>query len=276
MTTFIPGHKPQTSSEQRCYIVIAGGELLCRDGGFWEPLSAPLWQEHNPQPDALQFCIGLYNNLDCFAVVLEGCPAIPGYHWVNLRRLMPLLDETHYQLGARALQLHHWQRDHQFCGRCGSATSLHGDELATHCAHCDLLFYPRLSPCVMVLIARGEHCLLARNARFPAGLFSVLAGFIEVGETVEAALRREVQEEVGLAVDHPSYFGSQAWPFPSQLMLGFRARYASGNIRADEIEIEEAAWFHYRHLPQIPNQETLSGQLIAAFVNDCAALNNDK
>jgi NAD+ diphosphatase len=119
---------------------------------------------------------------------------------------------------------------------------------------------------VITVITRDDHCLLAHNPAFPARFFSALAGFIEAGETIEAALRREVFEEVGLNVGRLHYFGSQAWPFPGQLMIGFHAEYESGDIAIDGIEIEEANWYRYDQLPLVPPPSTLSGQLIQAFV----------
>src|SRR5690606_38828886 len=117
-------------------------------------------------------------------------------------------------------------------------------------------YYPRLSPCVIVLITRGDECLLAKHVQSRMNLYSPLAGFVEPGESVETALHREVAEEVGLQIQRPRYFRSQSWPFPGQLMLGFHADYAEGEIVEDPAEIEEARWWHYRDLPSVPPPST--------------------
>ena len=247
-------------------MAVSNGLLLCSDTDPWSPIDDSVWRFSNPQLNAPFYCIGQYQGLDCYAVALENTPEIFGHHWVDLRRLMVNLIESHYEIAARALQIIQWELDHGFCGRCGSATSNHEHEMAKHCGRCDLMFYPRLSPCVIMLITRGNECLLARNGNFPGAFYSALAGFIEVGETIEGALRREVLEEVSLRVGALTYFGSQSWPFPGQLMIGFHAEYEHGEIEVDGEEIVEANWYRYDNLPQVPNQFSLAGQLINQFV----------
>lgn len=134
------------------------------------------------------------------------------------------------------------------------------------CDSCRIINYPRIAPCVIVLVTRGEELLLARNANFPQPMYSTLAGFIEAGETAEATLAREVREEVGVEITNLRYFRSQSWPFPNQLMLGFFADYASGEIVCDGSEIADAGWFHYSDLPMTPPVASISGQLIQHYV----------
>ena len=129
------------------------------------------------------------------------------------------------------------------------------------------MIYPRISPCIIVLVTKGDKLLLARNTNFPRSMFSTLAGFIEVGESVEEAIEREVREEVGVCITDISYFGSQPWPFPSQLMLGFYAHYLSGDIICNPNEIEEAHWFSKNELPLTPPISSIAGRLINTFVN---------
>lgn len=263
---FVAGYKASTQESGRCFIVISSGQILCPDATEWMPVAESYWHFTNPQLNASSYCIGQYRQQDCYVVELQGQPELHGHHWADLRRLLVVLSESQYEMAARALQILQWRKDHRFCGRCGGATISHEQEMAKHCEPCDLLFYPRLSPCVIMLITRGDECLLARNANFPGPFYSALAGFIEVGETIESSLRREVYEEVGLEVGRLSYFGSQSWPFPSQLMIGFYAEYAQGEINIDGEEIVEANWYRYDDLPLIPNQHTLAGQLINQFV----------
>ncbi|MBR9911941.1 MAG: NAD(+) diphosphatase [Gammaproteobacteria bacterium] len=263
---FIPDHKPLSEAGDSCFIAVSQGQILAPDQSSWAPLEESTWRFSNPQLQAPQYCIGRYRGADCFVVLIDDRPDVYGHHWIDLRRLMALLDEAHYQMAARALQVIQWKLDHRFCGRCGAKTVSHRREMASHCDACDLFFYPRLSPCVIVLITRGDHCLLARNANFAGPFFSALAGFIEAGETIEGALQREVMEEVGIEVGQLKYFGSQSWPFPSQLMIGFHAAYAGGDIEVDGEEIVEADWFRYDELPQVPPETSLAGQLIRHFV----------
>ena len=185
--------------------------------------------------------------------------------WIPLRALLGCLAEAEFQLCGRAVQLRRWYLDHRFCGRCGAQTEVDEVERCRTCHHCSLQTYPRLSPCVIGLIVRGNECLLARGTKHPEGMFSTLAGFIEPGETAEQAFVRETMEEVGLVVSNLRYVGSQPWPFPSQLMLGFVADYVSGEICVDDNEIVEAAWFHYDQLPRIPPQSTIAGEIIRNF-----------
>jgi NTP pyrophosphohydrolases containing a Zn-finger, probably nucleic-acid-binding len=192
--------------------------------------------------------------------------------WIPLRSLLGCLAEPEFQLCGRAVQLRRWYLDHRFCGRCGAQTEIDEIERCRTCHHCRLQTYPRLSPCVIGLIVRGEECLLARGAKHPDGMFSTLAGFIEPGETAEQAFVRETMEEVGIVVNNLRYVGSQPWPFPSQLMIGFVADYVSGEICVDDNEIIEAAWFRYDQLPRIPPQSTIAGEIIRNFQQQMAEL----
>lgn len=200
---------------------------------------------------------------------------LAGYQWLSLRNLFELLPEHEFQLAGRALQVLRWHFDHQFCGRCGQPTSQHAQDLAKSCFHCAIDFYPRLSPCVITLITRGDECLLAWHTRSKEEKYSCLAGFIEMGECPEQTLVREVREEVGLEIHNIRYQASQPWPFPGQLMLGYFADYASGDIKLDQQEIRSAHWFRYNQLPKTPPPNTLSGRLINAFVQERIRVNND-
>lgn len=263
---FTPVHQPQQPGLDTCYVPVSAGQLLCSEQGWWGPLPTSAWRWANPQPEAQRHYLGRYYDQDCYAVVLERQPAVAGYHWQNLGQLLSLLSPVEYEVAARALEVVTWDRDHRFCGRCGGSTHKHERDLAKVCPACEVAYYPRLSPCVITVVTRGEECLLAHNAAFAGRFFSALAGFVEAGETLESALRREVEEEVGVKIGRFEYFGSQSWPFPSQLMIGFLAQYESGEIQVDGVEIDEAHWFRYDALPTVPPPATLSGQLIREFV----------
>jgi NAD+ diphosphatase len=124
---------------------------------------------------------------------------------------------------------------------------------------------------MMVLVTRGRELLLARAPRFPPGMYSALAGFVEPGETIEDCIRREVREEVGIEVRSPRYFASQPWPFPHSLMIAFTCDWAGGEIRADELEIEDAKWFRITGLPQLPQPISIARRLIDAAVLEMSA-----
>jgi NAD+ diphosphatase len=156
-------------------------------------------------------------------VVLVKQENLTGYQWLSLRNLLEQLSEPEFQTAGRALQVLRWHFDHQFCGRCGNPTVQHTKDLAKTCVNCAIDFYPRLSPCIITLVTRGDECLLAWHTRSKEEKYSCLAGFIEMGESPEDTLEREVMEEVGLKVENIRYVASQPWPFPGQLMLGYFA-----------------------------------------------------
>jgi NAD+ diphosphatase len=168
----------------------------------------------------------------------------------------------------RANQLMHWIKSNKHCGYCGSIKTFSESEEALFCKCNNIMVYPTISPCVLALIYKDSKILLARNSLFPEGLFSALAGFIEVSETAEECVEREVFEEVSLKVKNVKYFGSQSWPFPSQLMLAYICEYESGEINVDGKEIVEADWYDLDNLPNTPPNSTLSGTLINSYVSD--------
>jgi len=202
--------------------------------------------------------------------------ALPdGFVFHPVRALFSSLSEEQLDRVGRALAIFEFEETHQHCGRCGRATtSGPGGEISRTCVSCQLSFYPRIPPAVIVLIQRGEEILLARSPRFPPGRFGAVAGFVELGETLEEAVRREVAEEVGVRVEDVRYFGSQPWPFGRSLMIGFRARYAEGDIRVDGEEICEAAWFTAKTLPQLPPPLSMARKLIEAFLRERPGLND--
>lgn len=183
-----------------------------------------------------------------------------------LRQLHGVWSDADFGLAGRALGLVGWDRDHRFCGRCGGATERSTTERSRVCTRCRFGVYPRISPAVIVLVERGGAALLARSSRFPLPFFSTLAGFVEVGETLEETVAREVHEESGIVVTNVRYFGSQPWPFGGSLMVGFVAEWASGEIVADPVELAEAGWFGPNELPRLPPKLSIARALIDDFV----------
>lgn len=210
--------------------------------------------------------LGRLDGTPCYALSVaeeSQAPADMAFH--GLRDLFEALDEAFFRIAGRAVQIVEWDRTHRFCGRCGAPTEDHPSDRAKRCPRCRLQNFPRLSPAIIVRITRGDRILLARSPRFPPGRYSVLAGFVEPGESLEETVAREVGEEVGIQVDRIRYFGSQPWPFPNSLMLGFTARHADGEICIDQDEIEDAGWYRADNLPSLPPPVSIARRLIDDF-----------
>ena len=217
--------------------------------------------------------LGVLGEQHCLACELPKESTAPtGWEFRGLRALYGALDEAHFALAGRALQVVDWDRTHLYCGRCGTPTRLRAEERSRECPKCGLVSYPRLAPALMALIRRAPNeILLGRSARFAPGMYSALAGFAEPGETLEQCLHREVFEEVGIRVKNLRYFASQPWPFPHSLMIAFIADYESGEINPDPTEIEAAQWFRIDALPKLPMPISIARRLIDAAIAEMAA-----
>ena len=178
--------------------------------------------------------------------------------------------EVEWAIAGRAVQIAEWARTHRFCGRCGTPTELSATDRSMKCPACGLMAYPRLAPAMITLVTRGEgdeqEALLARGVQFRAPMYSCLAGFVEPGESLEQAVVREVREEVGIEVGNVRYWGSQPWPFPHSLMIGFQAEWVSGDIVCDPAEILDAQWYRRDSLPNIPPRISIARKLIDAWL----------
>ena len=212
--------------------------------------------------------IGYLNNRPCFLLELANESLLSEDTALTpLRNLLGRIPDSLFTICSRSIQLSDWKKNNQFCGVCGSKMTNHETERAMFCECNNLMIYPRISPCVIVLVTKGEDLLLAHNKNFPGTFYSTLAGFIEAGESAESAIHREIYEEVKVTVKNIEYFGSQSWPFPSQLMLGYHAEYSDGDIKPDGVEIDKADWFNYKQLPQVPTGNiSISGQLIESYI----------
>jgi NAD+ diphosphatase len=211
--------------------------------------------------------LGGLDHRPCYAVeVAEGTLPPAGMTFKGLRKIYGSLDEDLFWIAARAVQIVDWDRTHQFCSRCGAQLRTKAAQRAKECPQCGLLHFPRLAPAIIVLVERGDRFLLARSRHFMPGMYSLLAGFVEPGESLEEAVVREVKEEVGVKVKDIRYFSSQPWPFPHSLMMGFTATYAGGEISIQHEEIEDAGWFTADNLPFIPGKITIARKLIDWFL----------
>ncbi len=191
-----------------------------------------------------------------------------GWYWADLREFLAAHNPKEFQHHAQAVQYYYWLREHQYCGICGNPTELNDNQSALHCPTCNKSWFPRIQPCVITLIHNGDRILLAKHRNYTTNTYSCIAGFAESGENLEQALKREVKEEVGVQVHNLTYFGSQAWPFPYQLMMGFYAEYLDGDIVIDNEEIVDAKWWHISQLPDYPPATSIAGQLIEHYVSN--------
>ena len=178
--------------------------------------------------------------------------------FADIRNIGPLMARDDGSIMAYARGLMYWHSRHRFCGVCGSPTESTQGGHVRRCtdADCGVTHFPRTDPAVIMLVTYGDQCLLGRQRSWPAGMHSTLAGFVEQGESLEEAVMREIKEESGVDVERPIYHSSQPWPFPSSIMLGFRAEARSPDIVVDTEELETAAWFHRDQLLDSPENST--------------------
>jgi NAD+ diphosphatase len=260
------------------YVPVRGGvSSYLWDGGVPRALlldavtAAPL--------KAAAFCSVLLGEVDgrpCFALGLDTDAVLPETaRHDDLRSVSALLSFEELALLGYARAMVHWQRQHRYCGHCGSPMQ---SERAGHeraCGNCGSHWFPRIDPAIIVLVTDGERCLLGRQASWPAGRYSTIAGFVEHGETLEAAVAREVKEETDIEVRAPRYFSSQPWPYPGSLMLGFRAEATSTAINCNDGELELAAWFSRDDIADsvnkglmMPPSRSISYRLIRAWFEE--------
>lgn len=247
----------------------AEGNVLCVDQyPVIAEATTALQSEDSPELGAISpLFVGSLEDQNWWVLRIEkAAPLPPGSNLLPLRTIAASLPWNLLGIMSRAIQLVRFDHITTFCGRCGSPARMKEDELAKLCPNCGLLTFPRLSPAIIVRITDGDRILLARSPHFPTGMYSVLAGFIEPGESLEAGVHREVFEEVGLRITDLQYFGSQPWPYPDSLMIGFVARYLSGAIRCDEVEIEDAQWFTRDQMPELPGTLSIARTLIDDYV----------
>ncbi|NQD92526.1 NAD(+) diphosphatase [Pseudomonas sp. CrR25] len=237
--------------------------FLADDNGVLFPRE---WLKKLDLPIIAEHGIGHFDGDAIYLLELQQPLEVPGCSWQGLRQFMLQGDADTFKLLGYATQIGTWARQHRFCGSCSGPMQPLAGERAMHCPHCDAHHYPRLSPSMIVLVTRDDEVLLARSPRFVSGVYSTLAGFVEAGESVEQCVAREVREEVGVDVKNLSYLGSQGWPFPHSLMLGFHAEYASGEIVMQVDEIEDAQWFNVHRLPPLPAPRSIARYLIDVYV----------
>lgn len=231
------------------------------DGTYDIPLSvdsptvlSPWTHVHNITPMADNTEVCTYQIDDYSAATSE-------YEFCNLRKSYYKIPQNLYLKAGKCYEILYWDMNTRYCGVCGAPMKMHTD-ISKRCTHCGKEVWPQLSTAVIVLISRGDEVLLVHARNFKSDFYGLVAGFVETGETLEEALQREVMEETGISVRNIKYFASQPWPYPCGLMVGFYADYVSGGIHLQRSELSAGGWFHYKHLPQIPEKLSIARRLI--------------
>jgi NAD+ diphosphatase len=271
-TAFVPakrGAKPAAANGH--WLLVQDQRLVViRDGdGFRLPNGlAPSGLE--PSHVASPLWLGTLAGTECWVASLPREARIP--EGLVVETLVPMqgarLSDDLLSLGGMAMQLIWWETTSGFCPRCGERTERLEGEWGKRCPRCRYEHYPHLHPAAIVLVKDGDRCLLARKAGWAPNRYALIAGFVDNGESLESAVAREVKEEVGLDVTDIRYVGSQNWPFPSQLMVGFVARYAGGEIAIDAEELEDARWFPAAALPDLPSRHSISRFIIDHYASE--------
>ncbi|OPX59185.1 MAG: ADP-ribose pyrophosphatase [Methanobacterium sp. PtaB.Bin024] len=267
---YIPSFSPDDKNTAPSYWFVFNENrmMVCEDNDKTIIPQADKLEELNISPVRTQY-LGTLDGHSCYSTeVNPGTLAPEGMVFRDLRSLYLDLDEDIFLLAGKAIQVVNWDSDHQFCGKCGTPTRTMSDEMAKICPECGFISHTRISPAVITAIVKDGKLLMAKHSRTSGDMYGLIAGFVEAGETIEEAVQRETMEEVGLKVKNIQYFGSQPWPFPNSLMLGFTADYESGDIQADGNEIIDAHWFGADELPRLPSKMSIAGELIQWYIEN--------
>ena len=215
----------------------------------------------------IMYHLGKVNEIHCFCGEISSCVKVSGeLKFVGLRQVIPIIDKDIAPVCGRASQIIHFHKTNKFCGVCGGENEFVGYEFAMKCKKCGYMSYPQVCPAIIVGITKGDKILLANNKSFPEGLHSNVAGFVDVNETLEECVKREVLEEVNIKVKNIKYFSSQPWPYPNSIMIGFTAEYESGDIKVDGDEIIHADWYSKDNLPILPDENTIKRKIIDSIL----------
>lgn len=213
--------------------------------------------------------LGAYKGFNSYTGEVEQVPEKEGFEFIELRDYSRRTSEELFLVAAKARVMHNYMLNNNKCGVCGHPMEdMEDDEKARYCPRCKHAVWPTTSPAIIVAVTKGDKLLMGHNVNFPEGRYSVLAGFVEMGETFEDCVRREVFEETGIKVKNIEYFGSQPWPFPNSMMIGFTAEYLEGDIEVDEVEILHADWFTKDQVREMHRESiSISSKLINWFLN---------
>jgi NAD+ diphosphatase len=257
---------PEILPDGACIVMVCNNEVCVRDGcnpGILIPFpgSIPEWSEDNSQ------YLGSMGPVPVYVLEISGKDSCPeGFTLSGIRELDGKIPDDELAVAGLAIQIADYNRTTRFCGRCGTKTVSSQTERAKICPACNQVTYARLSPAIIVVVRKGNCILLVRGRGAPAGRFSLVAGFVEPGETIEHAVHREVKEEAGVEIKNIRYMASEPWPFPNSLMMGFVADYAGGTVTPDGSEIELAGWFSRDNLPSFPPKISIAHNLIDGWI----------
>ncbi len=262
---YIPAFYPQEDPTKSPWVLgFSRNKLIMtkREGKLYIPGKSDLGKIL-PEDEKMLY-MGSYEGHDCYCIILKEDFNLPeDMELVERREMTPLSDDAGlFLLAGAAHHILHWSMMNQFCGRCGHKNEDKKDERAKVCPNCANLVYPRISPATITAVFRDDQILLAHNRNFRPNFYSLIAGYVEAGETLEQCVEREIFEEVGIKVKNIRYFSSQPWSFPDALMLAFTAEYESGDINVDQEEITDAAWYSRYNLPVIPTTDSIAGKII--------------
>lgn len=261
---------PEQTDGPAFWFVFQQNKLLVKkeDGSFAIPASDDL-DLHRIKLTNRHY-IGKIGEQACYTATYPAAQLAPGK--MEFRGLMELyghIEEMMFRVAGCATQIVTWDETHKFCGKCGESTETKAGERAKLCPKCGYLSFPRLSPAVILSITKGDRLLLVKNLK--TDFYTVVAGFVESGETLEECLKREVREEVGIEIKNIAYFGSQPWPFPHSLMIAFTAEYDSGDLSVEHNELLHADWYAIDDIPGIklkPIPFSIARQLIGSFIEN--------
>jgi NAD+ diphosphatase len=267
-SAFVPGHRgPACVDEAVACCVFHGGRLFVARDEAGKPRIPTLDARAHGLPLRESHYLGRLGGRHCYGLQLPPQAQLPeDLQPLGLRALILEGDEPVAAAAGLAFQILEWARTHRHCGACGAPTTAHAADRARECRDCRIVYYPRIAPVMMALVHRPGELLLTRKSGYAPGRYTVVAGFVEAGESMEHCLAREVKEEVGVDIRKPRYFGSQPWPFPNSLVLAFSAEWAGGEVLPDPGELEDARWFPVDALPDLPEPVHISRRLIDATV----------
>ena len=243
--------------QANCVVLVQSNSGLTFPGG-----KLPDWL--SPQQPPL--CIGIWRKKPLRAFTISGSLQLkPPFVAATFNAADELMDIQTLTLAGLAKQILHWERQSRHCSRCGAETESIAATRGKLCTFCGTEHFPHIHPCAIVLVKRGNELLLTRKAEWPPGRYSLVAGFLDLGESLEECAIREVFEETGIKITNVRYVGSQNWPFPAQLMAGFVADYAGGEILVEHNELEDARWFRIDALPALPPSRSIARWIIDNF-----------
>jgi NAD+ diphosphatase len=262
---FVPATAPDAPPGDALWFAFRGAELLVVAAPGGAVVAVPTLADLAAvglAASTVRF-LGALGGRACLAADLpRDAPAPAGHRFASVRGLFDRMDRAAFDVAGLAFQLLHFERTHRFCGACGGPLADAPSRRSKRCASCGAERFPPVAPAIIVRVTDGPRVLLTRSAHFPPGMYGLVAGFLEPGESLEACVAREVREETGVEVDEIRYFGSQPWPFPSQVMVGFTARFAGGDVTVDRDELEDARFFERGAMPTLPPKVSIARRLL--------------